>query len=114
MANYEIKNAGDVFQFVAGCALLGFIGIPGAIQGIDAHFNHVDIAMGEGTEAVKIGTYNCSNRTFNPVSNTKVAEAATKEWIDEREFGAAMDGGWMGNIITNGIFNRFDDICDAR
>jgi len=105
----QIKNAKDAAQAILGFVLIGGIAIPGIAQGVSS-MNHVEIAM----SGEKIGTYNCSNRTFNPMENTTVGKAATSEWIDEREFGAAMNGGVIGNIITNGVFNRFDEICDAR
>ena len=112
MANnsYEIKTAKDAVQALLGFALIGGIGIPGII----AHFNHVDIAMGEGTEQVKIGTYNCANRTFKPVANTKIAEQTGTKWIDENDMTAAMNGGWIGDALVDGMFDRFDEICDAR
>ncbi len=112
MANnpYAIKTAKDAVQVVLGLTIFA-ITIPSAVI---AHFNHVDIAMGEGTEQVKIGTYNCNNRQFKPVANTRIAEQTGTTWIDEREMSAAMEGGWMGDLLVDGMFDRFDEICDAR
>ena len=105
---FAIKNFGDAVACIIGTLAIGGIALPGIAQGIDAHFNHVNIAMGEGTEQVQIGTYNCSNRTFNPKGEN------SGKWVDEREFSAGMNGGWMGDLLTNGLFNRFDEICDER
>lgn len=110
MANHEIKTAKDAAQALLGFALIGF----GGWSLFTSTFHHVDIAMGEGTEQVKIGTYNCSNRTFKPVANTRIAEQTGTTWIDEREMTSAMDGGWMGDLLVDGMFDRFDEICDAR
>ena len=106
----QIKNAKDAALAIFGAVLIGGIAIPGIVQEAQAS-NLVGIAM----SGKQIGTYNCSNRTFNPSKNTKVGQAATKEWLTDREFSVAIGGGdWMGNLLSDGIFNRFDEICNAR
>ena len=110
----QIKNAKDAAQAILGFVLIGGIAIPGIVQGVNS-MNHVDISMGEGTEAVKIGTYNCSNRTFNPARGSTLDSKLNMDWADEREVYSAIGGGdWIGGMLTNSLFNRFDQICDER
>ena len=68
----QIKNAKDAALAIFGAVLIGGIAIPGIVQQAQA-VNHVGIAM----HGKQIGTYNCSNRTFNPSKNHPL-EGATK------------------------------------
>jgi hypothetical protein len=111
---HQIKNAKDAAWAIFGFVIIGGIAIPGIIEEVKG-LNQVNIAMPINGEEVTIGRYDCGDRTFNPSSGSTLDSKLSMDWADEREVYSAIGGGdLIGGMLTNALFNRFDEICDAR